>query len=103
MWPMCQVDQPHSQTTDSILGDSELFLPLTEISDTSGPGSRGAAAPAGAAAGPSGKWSQRGPPACTSEPKQYFVKQNTTYADIPSLLHHISFTEFQALSSVNQQ
>ena len=32
MWPTCQVDQPHSQTTDSILGE-ELFLPLTEISE----------------------------------------------------------------------
>ena len=31
MWPTCQVDQPLSQTTDSILGE-ELFLPLTEIS-----------------------------------------------------------------------
>ena len=31
IWPTCQVDQPHSQTTDSILGE-ELFLPLTEIS-----------------------------------------------------------------------
>ena len=29
---MCQVDQPHSQTTDSMLGE-ELFLPLTEISE----------------------------------------------------------------------
>ena len=33
MWPTCQVDQTHSQTTDSILGDAELFLPLTEISE----------------------------------------------------------------------
>ena len=29
---MCQVDQPQSQTTDSMLGE-ELFLPLTEISE----------------------------------------------------------------------
>lgn len=31
IWPTYQVDQPHSQTTDSILGE-ELFLPSTEIS-----------------------------------------------------------------------
>ena len=66
MRPTCQVDQPHSQTTDSILGE-ELFLPSTEISHTLGPGSREAALPAGAAAGPSGKRSQRGPPVCASE------------------------------------
>lgn len=32
IWPTYQVDQPHSQTTDSILGE-ELFLPSTEISE----------------------------------------------------------------------
>lgn len=37
IWPTYQVDQPHSQTTDSILGE-ELFLPSTEISQvTSAP------------------------------------------------------------------
>lgn len=45
IWPTYQVDQPHSQTIDSILGEV-LFLPLIEISHTAGPGSKGAAAPA---------------------------------------------------------
>ena len=89
MWPTCQVDQPHSQTTDSILGE-ELFLPLTEILHTLGPGSPGAACWPGAAAGPSGKWSLQGPQIPLLTPyrstlisnSQLFYQQKQVYSKI---------------------